>query len=196
VIYDNTTTRKGSGLSFTALQIGSEVNAAGTDRLVTDLFIGVSQQGLAGTANLQARLYANDGAGGKPGSLLWNGPLLSNVPLTGGLDLIDFAVPQVLVPDTFTWTVQISNSSPVAAGLPSFGPPTIGTSSTNWFGDGSVWDQLPGDPFEARVDAVPAAALPEPSSALLLLSGTGGWIVRCCARLGGRGRSCCPWRVD
>ena len=167
-IYDNTSTRQGVGLSFTQLQIGGEVHAAGTDRLVTDLFIGMSQQGVAGTADMQARLYANDGAGGKPGTLLWDGPLLQNVHLTGGIDLIDFSVPMVLVPDTFTWTVQISNTSPVAVGLPNFGPPTVGSSGSNWFGDGSGWTPLSGDGFEARVQAVP-----EPSTALLLLAGSG-----------------------
>jgi hypothetical protein len=170
-IYDNTTTRQGMALSFTQLQIGGEVDAAGTDRLVTDLFIGMSQQGFSGTADMRARLYANNGADGKPGTLLWEGPLLKMVKLTGGIDLIDFSVPMVLVPDTFTWTVQISNTDPVAVGLPNFGPPTVGSSVTNWFGDGTVWTPLSGDGFEARVEAV--SAVPEPSTALLLIAGSG-----------------------
>jgi hypothetical protein len=170
-IYDNTTTRQGMSLNFTKLQQGSEVNADGTERFVTDLFVGMSQQGVAGTADMQARLYANNGAGGKPGTLLWEGPLLKKVDLTGGIDLIDFSVPMVLVPDTFTWTVQISNPDPVAVGLPNFGPPTVGSSVTNWFGDGTVWTPLSGDGFEARVEAV--SAVPEPSTALLLIAGSG-----------------------
>jgi hypothetical protein len=176
IIYDNTTTRQGAGLNFTAQEIGSEVQAAGTARLVTDLLVGVSQQGVAGTADMQARLYANDGPGGQPGTLLWAGPLLSGLHLTGGLDLIDFSVPDVLVPDTFTWTIQISNASPVGAGLPNFGPPTVGSSPTNWFGTGGDgWTPLPSFPFEARVEALSAAAtvVPEPSSVLLVLTGLG-----------------------
>jgi hypothetical protein len=168
-IYDNTTTQQGS-FAFTALQLGSEVHAAGTDRIVTDLFIGLYQQHEAGTGDLQARLYANDGMGGKPGTLLWEGPLLKGVQFTGGLDLIDFSVPMVLVPDTFTWTVQISNTSPVAVGRPGFDPPTIGSSPTNWQGDGTTWGQVPGSPYEARIEAV---SVPEPSTALLLLAGSG-----------------------
>jgi hypothetical protein len=168
VIYDDTSTRTGSGLTFTAQQLGSEVTAAGGARLVTDLLVGVSQQGVAGTANLQARLYANDGAAGKPSTLLWSGPVKTNVPLTSGIDLVDFSVPAVLVPNTFTWTVQISNTSPVAAGLPTFAPPTVGSADGDWFGDGSTWTQLPGDPFEARVLAT---STPEPGSTCLLLTG-------------------------
>jgi hypothetical protein len=180
-IYDNTTTRIGSGLSFTAQEQGSQVNAAGTDRLVTDLFIGMSQQGMQGTGDVQARLYANDGAGGRPGTMLWQGPLMQGVHFTGGIDLIDFAVPMVPVPDTFTWTVQISNTNPVAVGLPTFGPPTAGGNVTDWFGnpvDG--WTQIPGDAYMARVDAVPSP-VPEPGTASLLLIGLGGvllWRVR------------------
>jgi PEP-CTERM motif len=169
-IYDNTTTPQG-GFGFTALQQhGGEVHAAGTDRLVTDLFIGMYRKGVAGTNDMQARLYANDGLGGKPGTLLWESPLLQSVHLTGGIDLIDFSVPMVLVPDTFTWTVQISNIS-VAVGLPAFDPPTVGSSPTNWEGNGTMWGQVPGSPYEARVEAV--AEVPEPSSALLLLAGSG-----------------------
>jgi hypothetical protein len=48
---------------------------------VTELDIGVSQQGVAGTANLQAFLYANDGAGRAPGTLLWNSATMTNVSL-------------------------------------------------------------------------------------------------------------------
>jgi hypothetical protein len=173
-IYDNTTTRQGMALSFTQLQIGGEVDAAGTDRLVTDLFIGMSQQGFSGTADMRARLYANNGADGKPGTLLWEGPLLKMVKLTGGIDLIDFSVPMVLVPDTFTWTVQISNTDPVAVGLPNFGPPTVGSSPANWFGDENTgWTKDPSSPYpyEGRVEAV--SAVPEPSTALLLIAGSG-----------------------
>jgi hypothetical protein len=167
-IYDNTTNPQ-VGFGFALQQHGGEVHAAGIDRLVTDLFIGMYRKGVAGTNDMQARLYANDGLGGKPGTLLWESPLLQNVHLTGGIDLIDFSVPMVLVPDTFTWTVQISNIG-VAVGLPAFDPPTIGSSPTNWQGDGTVWGQVPGSPYEARVDAV---SVPEPSTALLLLAGSG-----------------------
>lgn len=167
-IYDNTTTLRGE-FGFSQKQLGGEVHAAGTDRLVTDLFIGMYRKGDPGPADMQARLYANDGLGGNPGTLLWQSPLLQNVHLSSGIDLIDFSVPMVLVPDTFTWTVQFSNLT-TAVLLPTFDPPTIGDSLANWEGNGTVWAQVPRSPFEARVEAV--SEVPEPSSAMLLLAGS------------------------
>ena len=182
VIYDNTTTRMGSSLLFSALQMGDEVNAAGTARIVTELLIGVSQQGVAGTSDLQARLWANDGTGGQPGTLLWQGPVLNDVPLTGGIDLISFAVPSVLVPDTFTWTIQISDSRPIAVGLPFFDPPTVGSSPNYaWFGGPGIWTrQTTPNPANlmSRVIAIQGGgdAVPEPGSAVLVLTGFAGFV--------------------
>jgi hypothetical protein len=177
MIYDNSTTSLGS-LTFTALQVGNEVQAAGTARQVIELDIGVNQQGTAGTADLQAFLYANDGAGGQPGTQLWASPLESNVALTGGNDLIAFSVPDVTVPDTFTWAIQISNPSPIAAGVPAFDPPAVGSVVRGWAGGPGSWSNLDslGDDahFEARISAVSAVTVPEPASVILLCAGVAG----------------------
>jgi hypothetical protein len=172
VIFDNTTTPTGAR-SFSGLQIGDEVNAAGSDRAVTLLEIGVTQQGVAGTADLQAWLYANDGPSGQPGTQLWQSAILDNVPLTGGNDLIPFPVPLVQVPNTFTWTVRISDTTPIAVGVPHFHPPTVGSSNPDyaWFGGPGSWTKLTaGNPTNlmARVTAVPEPA----SLGLLGLAGT------------------------
>jgi hypothetical protein len=167
VIYDNTATRDDHVLSGTQLQIGSEVNAAGTARRVTDLMVGVSDQGMAGTANFQVRLYAAEGTTGLPGTLLWDGPVGSGVHLTGGVDLVDLPVPEVMVPDQFIWTVQITND--LYAFLPDFGPSTVGSSSGDLFGDGVNWTHLTTNAFEARIVAEPA--VPEPGSAWLAVCG-------------------------
>lgn len=169
-IYDNTDIFLGPR-SFTALQIGDEVNAAGTEREIIEILIGVSMQGFAGTADLQARLYANDGAGGQPGTLLWESVLFDDVGLTGGDDLISFEVPEITVPDTFTWTIQISDTSPVAAGLPHYDPPAIGSSPDNaWFGNGSSWTPLtsPGGPVNFMAHIVAGGSCPAD------LNGNGG----------------------
>lgn len=181
IIYDNTTTRLGSSLLFSALQMGDEVQAAGTARLVSELQIGVSQQGTAGTADLRARLYANDGPGGQPGSLLWESALLDDLPLTGGIELIPFPVPLVPVPDTFTWTIQISDARPIGVGLPFFNPPTVGSSPDYaWFGGPGSWTRqtvpIPAN-LMARVTAVGGAgAVPEPRAAALALTGLLGML--------------------
>lgn len=151
VIFENTTTPTGAR-SFTQLQIGDEVQAEGTERTVTELHIGITMQGQVGTADLQPRLYANDGTDGKPGTLLWEGAIQNDVPLTGGDDLIQFDVPSIEVPDTFTWTVQISDTHPVAAGLPHYDPPSHGSSPAYaWFGDGANWTKL-SDPNGRSID--------------------------------------------
>jgi hypothetical protein len=64
IIYDATAPT--GILSFTAEQNGDEVQAAGTDRTVTQMQIGMSMQGYSGTADIVLRLYANDGAAGAP----------------------------------------------------------------------------------------------------------------------------------
>ena len=162
VIFNNTTTPTGS-ISFTALPIGNEVTVSGPVLTVTDLEIGVNQQGIAGTANLQAFLYANDGSGGAPGTLLWESSLMTNVALNGGNDLIAFAVPGVLVPSTFTWAIQISDTQPVAAGLPAFDPPTVGTIDHGWFGGPGSWTSLDSLGVNAHYMArITASTVPEP----------------------------------
>jgi len=159
VIYDNTTNGSQTR-SFTQLQIGDEVQAAGSARLITELHIGVSMQGQAGTADLQPRLYANDGVNGAPGTLIWEGAVRNDMFLSGADDLIQFDVPRIEAPDIFTWTIQISDTRPIAAGLPHYNPPGVGSSPDYaWFGNGSTWTKLT-DPngrpvnFMARVIAV------------------------------------------
>jgi hypothetical protein len=146
-------------LAFTALQIGDEEYAAGDARTVTQLQIGLSMQGYSGTADFVVRLYANNGPSGAPGSLLWQSGLSNNVPLSGAVQLIPFEVPDVLVPDAFTWTVQVSNYEPVAVGLVGANPPSIGSSPTyTWFGGPGSWTQLT-DPQDFMVEVL---AVPEP----------------------------------
>src|SRR5205823_186007 len=103
-LYDNTTNAS-DVLSFTALQSGDEVHLAISQQRVTQLLIGLSQQREAGTTDLQARLYANDGPEGAPGSLLWESQVMDDVRLSGAIELFPFDVPQVKVPDVFTWTI-------------------------------------------------------------------------------------------
>ena len=110
-IYDSTRGWSG-GYGLTALEEGDEVQAAGSERLVTRLTIGVYRQFQPGVASFQARLYANDGTSGQPKTMLWQSAVLAGVQLSGDVQFIPFDVPQVLVPDTFTWTLQVLQNSP------------------------------------------------------------------------------------
>jgi hypothetical protein len=128
--------------------------------------LGVNSQNVPATlSTLQAFLYANDGAGGAPGTLLWQSAVKQNLALTGGNDLIAFVVPSVTVPNTFTWALQTGNATPVAAGLPTFGAPTVGAYVSGWFGGPGSWTPLPGSNniYLARITTA-TTAVPEPST--------------------------------
>ncbi len=171
IIYDNTNTAPTGDSSMTALEQGDEVRLEpDAPRSIVLLEIGLNQQGTAGTTDLLARLYANNGPGGEPGTLLWESDLFRDISLTGGIDLISIDVQNVTVHDIFTWTIQVSNSNPVGVGLPAFGEPTVGTSPGYvWFGGPGQWTRLynsnPG-PYNylARI----SAATPVPSPMPLL----------------------------
>jgi hypothetical protein len=163
IIYDATSPNK--VLAFTAEQQGDEVYAIGNARTVTQLQIGLSMQGFSGTSDFVLRLYANDGTAGAPGSLLWQSGLFNNVPLSGSVQLVSFDVPNVTVPDVFTWTIQISDSNPVAVGLVGANPPSIGSSpAKTWFGGPGDWGQI-SNPQDIMVRVV---AVPEPGISVLL----------------------------
>lgn len=141
-------------------EIGNEVTAAGSDRYVTSLGIeifsqgGIFPSGNPGFADFRAQLYANDGTGGQPGSLLWQSAV-ETVNYPGGLSMLTFNVPDVFVPNTFTWTLQYSNTSPIPPGLPGANPPTVGTSDSGWFrAPSSAWTPLSGS-LMAQIQAVP-----------------------------------------
>jgi hypothetical protein len=165
IIYDNTSTSYTGSTSFSAEPQGDEVQAGGTARFVTQLQIGVYSQMVAETADVQAFLYANDGSGGAPGTLLWQSPV-KPVHLTGSPnDLVRFAVPAVQVPGEFTWAAQISNTPVLAAGLPIFGQPTVGTYVAGWFGGPGQWTHFPLTvPYLAQITARAAAPVPEPAT--------------------------------
>jgi hypothetical protein len=170
IIYQDTPPN--GSLTFTALENGDEVHAAGDARFVTQLQIGVSMQGYAGTADFVARLYANNGPAGAPGSLLWQSALFNNVPLSGAVQLISFDVPNVLVPDVFTWTLQGSNEHPVEAGLVGANPPSIGSSPAySWFGGPGQWTKS--QKFYSQDFMVQVIAVPEPGTIVLLCFGLG-----------------------
>jgi hypothetical protein len=171
VIYDNTNAMFKGSVNNAPAQLGEEIIPAGTARIVTLLRIGVYSQSVPTTATLQAFLYANDGTGGQPGSLLWESAVMNSVPISGASnDLINFPVPNVLVPGDFTWTLQFtSQAGPMFAGLPSYGPPSVGSSVAEWSGQPGAWQKLP-SAFDFFLSSV--TAVPEPPSALPLSVGS------------------------
>jgi hypothetical protein len=69
----------------------------------------------------------------------------------------------ILLPDVVTWTVEITNSNPIAVGLPHVVPPAaVGQHLAAWFGSPSIgWTR---DLTTPLFDAYIFADVPEPDS--------------------------------
>jgi hypothetical protein len=152
VAYKNSTYDLGS-VSFppTNAEIGETI-VLSAPTTVSELAIGLTAQGVAGTADVRARIYANDGPNGRPGTMLWDSGIEPNRATPAGEELIVFPVPNVAVPATFTWTLWTANAVPNVTGLPVYGPPTVGATDSGWFGSPGNWVSLPYD-YMARVTA-------------------------------------------
>ncbi len=173
-IYSNLTPTGGWTVPSLNGEIGNEVTVSGANWQVTGLDIeiysqgGIFPNGRPGNAHFQAQLYANNGTGGQPGTLLWQSAV-EPIYYLGGLSLLHFSVPDVVVPDTFTWTLEYSNPLPLAPGLPSGTGPTIGTSNVCWTrGEGDAsWTQV----TAAGNLMAEITAVPEPATYALLTAG-------------------------
>ncbi|HZH97510.1 MAG TPA: PEP-CTERM sorting domain-containing protein, partial [Fimbriimonadaceae bacterium] len=129
----------------------------------------------AGTFDARIRFLNNDGPNGAPGSQLYASGFSRGLQSQPGLNTYTFAIPEVVVPDHFTWTIFFENRTGGNSDLgPAyFDPPTLGASEDGlWLSElGSDWIQYSwgADPvanFGARVEAVP-----EPASVVALTIG-------------------------
>ncbi len=167
LIFDNSAPGP-RGTTVTSLpQLGGEVTAAaGTSRVVTELDLGFTSQGLAITADIQAFLYANDGADGAPGTLLWSSAVMTGVNFNSMNDLLSFSVPSIVVPDTFTFASAITNATGVLGYVPASGAST-GTFDQAYVGSPGSWSPL-SSAFETEARVFTLDAVPEPSSLALV----------------------------
>ncbi len=159
--------------------IGDQISLAGTARELTRFELVLSSSQPTVVSALTLRLYMNDGfawngAPGAPGTPLWDGTL-TGVPVDGAT-MVPFDLPQVPVPDVFSWTAEADSDH---AGLATYDPPSIGSAPT-WGGVQHAWDldsvdqewyalYFLNDPianFGARVWAVPG-----PGCLALLVAG-------------------------
>ena len=111
VVYDNTTTYTGVEYAGLPGPVGNEITLAGTDRVVTSLEVALRLDG-DGPATFKVRIkfYKNDfsiAGMDRPGTSLWGSGDVPEMIDTGEPVLFQFDVPNILVPDRFTWTIQV-----------------------------------------------------------------------------------------
>lgn len=190
VVYENTLGATNYFL-FTK-EYGDDINLAGTARYVNEITImyGAVGPAVSGTpGQYRIRIYANDGnlsipsstTSQRPSTLLWSSDLLPVVSSAPNATLASISVPNVLVPDRFTWTVEFYNmaqtasngaglviANPVTIGavLPGVFAPVVGSYADFWVrqvaGNDNSWalSQVGNNPvnFYVRVNAVPEPA--------------------------------------
>jgi hypothetical protein len=174
VVYDNTVNLTADpDFNPGPLEFGDQVTLAGTNRLVTEFQFIYELLGADGDENARVRFYANDGTSGTPGSVLFD----TTVPIAGtGVAFTTRTLTSlsVLVPNTFTWTIQFGNTTGDTNLTAIYNPPVVGSSDPSfyWLFSSGQWNMASfggGEPanFYARV----TAEVPEPSTALLLGAG-------------------------
>ena len=192
-IFDNTSNDLGIRFTPGTLEVGDEINLAGTDRYLTGFsfeYWGVSTANpsiFSGAVQARVQFYVNDGApfngySTPSATSFYNSDWFAVSPtLTGRSTLVfspgadNIPVDGLFLPSSdMTWTVQFRNMAGTdSVGVDIYSPPTIGTEVGD-FGD--YWENNGGwmlmtnsvskMDFAAKFDAVP-----EPSSLVLSLGG-------------------------
>jgi hypothetical protein len=165
IVFDNTASPSVVGVfGPSAEQVGNEITLGGQARQISLVSWLVDSQNYSVWAGTETHIYANDGAGGGPGTLLWSSGPLTNYITPSDL-FLNVPVPNVTVPDTITVTSRFFDATPVALGRDYGGSPTAGSLNASWaeYPPG-VWTHSFG-PWAMQVVAVP-----EPSSVSLMLT--------------------------
>ena len=165
IVFDNATGASGGIFGPGCCQVGNEVTLGGNARRVVLLSWLVDSQDTEVTTGIEVRIYANDGPGGAPDTLLWESGLLTGIHVAATDSFLDVAVPEITVPDIVTVTSRILDSTPVALGRRDGGPPSVGSVNASWVESApGEWHQGFG-PWGMRI-----AAVPETPTILLMIA--------------------------
>jgi hypothetical protein len=198
IVYDNSLTYQGAFHAATN-EFGDEISLAGTARMV-NMFLFEYNGDFTPQGDEQARVrfYVNDGPGiyAKPRTLLFDS---GTFPLFTNFNTKIVMVPNVVVPDSFTWSVQfygMTQRPGDRAGVLWKDPPTVGAQldaqtvgsyDDFWQNFNGLWSlyQIPdqaGVPHVVANLACRVYAVPEPSILALGLLGGLAWLGRRCWR--------------
>jgi PEP-CTERM motif len=181
VVYDNTTTSLHNnfpllpGWRNQSAEVGDEIWLGGTDRTVVGLELLFWYRGSdTGTFDARIRFRPVD-ENERPGDPIYSSDLFLAMPAVGGMNEYNFAIPNIVVPNRFVWTIEAFNRQGLIdeLGPAYFNPPTVGWSDDFfWQSDlGSEWINYSwgGDPYANF--AATLTAVPEPSSTFLVAVG-------------------------
>lgn len=143
---------------------GDTVTLAPGPRLMNEISLLVYAP-VANSADTTITLHA----GGTPTGTELFSTSLSDQSYAAGINTVTVTPPEVLIPDTVTWTIEFANRS-VAQDLGPimYDPPTVGSSENAfWLNGGGAWFGPPPDNPVANFGAE-IKAIPEPSTAIFL----------------------------
>lgn len=184
-IYQNGTTDAGVRFNPGILEVGDEVNFAGTERLLTQFsfeYYGLTDGGTFANVQARVRFYNNNGdlvsGYAAPGTMFYDSQWF-NVSTTPRSTLIftpgqDNLPVGLVLPDKMTWTVQFQNLGfGDEAGLDVYDPVAIGSSQDDyWQKEGGIWtlkvNSAGNMNFGAQFDAI---VVPEPTAFALFALG-------------------------
>ena len=169
IVFSNVASPGGAVFGPACCQVGNEVTLGGTSRDIVGVSWLIDTQNTNLVTGFETWIYANDGLGGAPGTLLWDSGALIGLPISATDTILNVTVPHILVPDVITVTSLIFDTAPVALGRVIGGPPTVGSVNAVWLEDAGVWaQQSSAFIFGLSVSAEP---VPEPSTVWLVLGG-------------------------
>ncbi len=186
IVYDNTDTNTFLGQYYgSPFEFGDQINLVAPGQwIVTSFKFDYYLNGnLNGNETADLRFYANNGANGAPGTLLYDSGVFNITKGENGYNTVNDSGLQVEVPGTFTWTVLFGGIEAFeTAGLLFYNPPTVGSSFDDyWERDSSgAWALKRFTPaggpvanFGAQVTAI---AVPEPATIQLGLFASLVWL--------------------
>jgi hypothetical protein len=165
VVYDSLSGFDYNGSRGCCSGTGQTVTLTGASRSITKLEVWL---GAGGPSTFTAEFYNLDGPSGVPGSLIWKSSVQTYpwVSPSHNTLVIGIDVPEVLVPDSFAWTLTsvIRENDELLLTRPTT---TIGTTLDSWqYSPTDGWTHWDAIQFGARLYAVP-----EPGCISLLAMG-------------------------